>query len=94
MAFHPVIAHQKKRQHRVKTQGAGNADPERKRVNAAMLAGALFNRATDLFTSIVDLGEQGIKVSENNELMRECSECFQEALNLGQQVKHISHIHL
>ena len=65
-------------------------DPQRKRVNAAMLAGALFNRATDLFTSIVDLAELGVKVSENNELMRECSDCFQEALALGRQVKHHS----
>ena len=65
-------------------------DPERKRVNAAMLAGALFNRATDLFTSIVELGELGVQVSHNNELMRECSDCFQEALTLGQQVKHHS----
>ena len=65
-------------------------DPERKRVNAAMLAGSLFNRATDLFTSIVDLAELGVKVSENNELMRECSDCFEEALSLGKQVKHHS----
>ncbi len=35
-------------------------DPARKRVNAAMLAGALFNRATDLFTSIVDLYSKSI----------------------------------
>lgn len=65
-------------------------DPERKRINAAMLAGALFNRATDLFTTIVDLGELGVQVSSSNELMRQCSDCFQEALNLGQQVKHHS----
>ena len=65
-------------------------NPQRKRVNAAMLAGALFNRATDLFTSIVDLGELGVQVSRNNELMRECSESFQEALTLGKQVKHYS----
>lgn len=65
-------------------------DPQRKRVNAAMLAGALFNRATDLFTSIVDLGELGVRVSRNNELMRQCSDCFQEALTLGKQVKHYS----
>ena len=65
-------------------------DPARKRVNAAMLAGALFNRATDLFTAIVDLGELGVKVSHGNELMRQCSDCFQEALTLGQQVKHHS----
>ena len=65
-------------------------DPDRRRVNAAMLAGSLFNRATDLFTSIVDLAELGVKVSDNNELMRECSECFEEALALGKQVKHHS----
>jgi hypothetical protein len=65
-------------------------DPHRKRVNAAMLAGSLFNRATDLFTSIVDLAELGVKVSRDNELMRECSACFVEALSLGQQVKHHS----
>ena len=65
-------------------------DPQRKRVNAAMLAGALFNRATDLFTSIVNLGELGVQVSRSNELMRECSDCFQEALELGQQVRHHS----
>jgi len=69
---------------------ASEDDPQRKRVNAAMLAGALFNRATDLFTSIVDLGELGVQVSHNNELMRECSDCFQEALELGKQVKHHS----
>ena len=43
-------------------------DPARKRVNAAMLAGALFNRATDIFTSIVDLESQGIAVHQDNEL--------------------------
>ncbi len=65
-------------------------EPGRKRVNAAMLAGALFNRATDLFTSIVNLAELGVKVSHDNDLMRECSECFEEALQLGQQVRHHS----
>ena len=64
--------------------------PDRKRVNAAMLAGSLFNRATDLFTSIVDLTGLGVKVSRDNPLMRECSACFVEALSLGQQVKHHS----
>ncbi len=65
-------------------------DPDRKRVNAAMLAGALFNRATDLFTTIVDLEDLGVTVSRENELMRQCSACFVEALSLGQQVKHHS----
>ena len=43
-----------------------------------------------LFTTIVEMGEKGVKVSHNNELMRQCSSCFQEALTLGQQVKHHS----
>ena len=66
------------------------SDPERQRINAAMLSGALFNRASDLFTSIVELGEKGVQISRDNELMRQCSNCFQEALALGQQVKHHS----
>ena len=65
-------------------------DPALKRVNAAMLAGALFNRATDLFTRIVELEEQGVKLSRDNELMQSCGDCFQEALQLGKQVKHHS----
>jgi hypothetical protein len=65
-------------------------DPARKRVNAAMLAGALFNRATDLFTTIVELGELGVEISMDNELMKQCGECFKEALELGKFVKHYS----
>jgi len=65
-------------------------DATMKRVNAAMLAGALFNRATDLFTSIVELEEKGVKVSRDNELMRACGRCFEEALELGRDVKHHS----
>jgi len=65
-------------------------DTTMKRVNAAMLAGALFNRATDLFTSIVELEEKGVKVSRDNELLRSCGQCFEEALELGKDVKHHS----
>ncbi len=65
-------------------------DPRRKRVNAAMLAGALFNRATDIFTAIVDLEENGVDINRDNELMRQCANCFSEALELGVQVKHYS----
>ena len=65
-------------------------EPRRKRVKAAMLAGALFNRATDIFTSIVELEGKSISVDPKNELMRQCSECFKEALFLGRQVKHYS----
>ena len=65
-------------------------DPRRKRVCGAMLAGALFNRATDIFTSIVELAARGIETSPDNELMRECESCFVEALTLGKTVKHYS----
>jgi len=65
-------------------------DPIRKRVNAAMLAGSLFNRAADIFTLAVNMEEKGIKVTEDNQLMRQCEACFMEALQLGKQVKHFS----
>ena len=65
-------------------------DPARKRVNAAMLAGALFNRATDIFNSVVDLAAKGVEISSDNELMRQCERYFEEALQLGKQVKHYS----
>ena len=65
-------------------------DPRRKRVCGAMLAGALFNRATDIFTSIVDLAARGVETSPDNELMRACEECFVEALELGKTVRHYS----
>ena len=65
-------------------------DEAKKRVKAAMLAGSLFNRATDIFTTVVDLEEKGIHVAEDNELMKQCENCFMEALVLGKQVKHFS----
>lgn len=64
--------------------------PARKRVKGAMLAGALFNRATDIFTKVVELQEQGIEIDEDNALMRECGDCLQEALSLGRMVLHRS----
>jgi len=65
-------------------------DPDMKRVNGAMLAGALFNRATDIFTAIVELEEKGVKISRENELMKACGQCFKEALELGKDVRHHS----
>ncbi len=65
-------------------------DPALKRVNAAMLAGALFNRATDIFTAIVELEEKDVKITRENELMKQCGQCFKDALELGKQVKHHS----
>jgi hypothetical protein len=65
-------------------------DPARKRVNGAMLAGALFNRATAIFTTLVDLEAKGVKVKPDNSLMVQCGECFAQALELGKLVKHYS----
>ncbi len=65
-------------------------NPQRKRVNAAMLAGALFNRATDIFTTIVDLEQKGITITRDNALMAQCSKCFTEALDLSKNVLHHS----
>lgn len=65
-------------------------DPTRRRVNGTMLAGALFNRATDIFTTVVDLEGKGVKISPDNELLIACGEYFQEALALGKLVKHHS----
>lgn len=66
------------------------ADPELRRVNGAMLAGALFNRATDIFTKLVDLQAAGVDIQPDNALMRECGACLQEALQLGKMVRHVS----
>ncbi len=65
-------------------------DPERRRVKGAMLAGALFNRATDIFTRLVDLQEEGVEVEQDGALMRECGQCLQDALQLGKMVRHRS----
>jgi hypothetical protein len=65
-------------------------DPERKRVNGAMLAGALFNRATDIFRKLVELQECGVEIGADNELMHECGRCLVEALEFGKMVHHRS----
>jgi len=65
-------------------------DPRKKRVNGAMLAGALFNRATDIFREVVELTTKGVQISQENELMRECADCFEEALEIGKCVRHYS----
>jgi hypothetical protein len=66
------------------------ADPERKRVNGAMLAGALFNRAGDIFKKVVELKALGVEISPDDPLMRECGQCLLEALDLGKIVRHRS----
>jgi hypothetical protein len=68
----------------------GETDPERRRVKGAMLAGALFNRATDIFTKLVEIQGMGVTIEVDNALMRECGEYLQEALTLGKMVLHVS----
>jgi hypothetical protein len=63
-------------------------EPARKRVKGAMLAGALFNRAADIFTHLVELEACGVKIVPGNDLMHTCGECLQEALEYGKLVKH------
>lgn len=92
-AFHhtePGINTPGDRLHTARAHYENQTDPAMKRVNAAMLAGALFNRATDIFTAIVELEEKGVKISRSNELMRSCGDYFKEALELGTDVRHFS----
>jgi hypothetical protein len=63
-------------------------DPRKKRVKGAMLAGALFNRAADIFTHLVELEDCGVKIVPGNDLMHTCGLCLREALEFGKLVKH------
>ena len=63
-------------------------DPDRKRVNGAMLAGALFNRAATIFTKLVELKADGVELEPDDALMKECGDYLLEALELGHMVRH------
>ena len=65
-------------------------DPARRRVKAAMLAGALFNRATDIFRKLVELQADGVEIRSSDALMRECGQCLLDAMDLGRFVLHRS----
>jgi hypothetical protein len=65
-------------------------DTARRRVKGAMLAGALFNRAADIFTKLVEMQALGIEIQSDNALMRECGQHLLEALSLGKLVRHRS----
>jgi hypothetical protein len=65
-------------------------EPRRARVKGAMLAGALFNRAAEVFTKVVEIQAAGLAIGPDNELMRQCGEYLQEALELGRIVLHRS----
>ena len=61
-----------------------------KRVKAGMLAGSLFNRATDIFRNLVELQAAGVEIKSSDALMRECGRCLLEAMELGRFVLHRS----
>ena len=63
-------------------------DPKKKRVKGAMLAGALFNRAADIFTHMVELEASGVHIHPEDQLMLTCDQCLREALEYGKLVKH------
>lgn len=65
-------------------------DAQRRRVKGAMLAGALFNRAADIFTKLVELQSLGVRIEPESDLMKQCSAHLQEALSLGKLVLHRS----
>lgn len=66
------------------------SDPARKRVLAAMLAGALLNRGTDILTRIVQLEQIGVKLKPDNELIKECGSCFMGALEHGKFIRPVT----
>jgi hypothetical protein len=65
-------------------------EPAKRRVKGGMLAGALFNRANDIFRRLVDLQTDGIEISSEYPLVQECGRCLVEALDLGRLVLHRS----
>ena len=73
-----------------RTSYESETDAARKRVKGAMLAGALFNRAADIFRKLVELQACGIEILSDNPLMRECGKCLLDAMELGRCVLHRS----
>ena len=76
----------------VEARGAYEAEtePAKRRVKGGMLAGALFNRANDIFRRLVDLQTDGVEISSEYPLVQECGRCLVEALELGRLVLHRS----
>ncbi len=74
----------------VRRRYEAESNASRKRVLAAMLAGALLNRGADILTHAVDLEQIGVTIKPENELLRECGLCFMGALEYGKyiRVKH------
>lgn len=62
-------------------------DPAKKRVLAAMLAGACLNRGSDILTRVVELEQIGVVVDPDNDLLQECGRCFMWALEYGRLIR-------
>lgn len=73
-----------------RTAYEAESDRAQKRVLGGMLAGALFNRATDIFRRLVELQAEGVEVQEDFPLVQECGRCLLEAMELGRLVLHRS----
>ena len=71
----------------VRTAYTNTNEPLKKRVLAAMLAGALLNRGSDILTKIVEMEEIGISIKPDNELLKECGRCFMGALEYGKYIR-------
>lgn len=65
-------------------------DQSRKRVLAAMLAGALMNRGSDILTHMVELEQIGVSVGSDNPLIKECGRCFMGALEYGKFIRPVT----
>lgn len=66
------------------------SDANKRRVKGGMLAGALFNRAADIFRRLVELQADGVEIRSDYPLVLECGRCLEEALELGRLVLHRS----
>ena len=73
----------------VRAQYEKEQKPSKKRVLAAMLAGALLNRGVDVLTKIVELEEIGVTINKDNELIKSCGRCFLGALEYGKYIRPV-----
>ena len=67
----------------VRAQYEKEQNSSKKRVLAAMLAGALLNRGVDVLTKVVELEEIGVTINKDNELIKICGRCFLGAHEYG-----------
>jgi hypothetical protein len=73
----------------VRAQYEAEQNSSKKRVLAAMLAGALLNRGVDVLTKIVELEEIGVTINKDNELLKTCGRCFLGALEYGKYIRPV-----